>query len=209
MDMSKQKNGIIKWNRKIHLYCGLCLLFFIWLFGLSGVLLNHHWKFANSWEKRKETSYNKEIQISDEREKYPLAQEIIDKLNLNGNIYKLRFANDSSFLNISLAKPGTHYDIQASLNDGIILIKSTELDKWDMMRTLHKLRNPTKKEQNERYFTFLSSLWSISIDVVSIGLIITCLGGWYMWLQITGRRFYIGLVSLAVGFILCVCFLLF
>jgi hypothetical protein len=209
MGVTKRKNVVIKWNRKIHIYLGLFLLLFIWLFGISGVLLNHHWEIANSWERREEFNFDKSIQISEEREKYPLAHEIMNELDLKGSIYNLRFSSDSSSLNFVVAKPGTRYEIQAQLNDGKIQIKGTRLDSWDMMRTLHKLRNPTLKEQSKRYPSALASIWSVSIDFVSAGVIVICLGGWYMWLQVSGRRFYLGLLSITAGLAMCIYFLLF
>jgi hypothetical protein len=209
MDMTKRKKILIKWNRNIHIYLGLFMLLFIWLFGISGLLLNHHWEFASSWEKRKVISYEKMIAISSESEKHPLAQEIMDKLDLNGSIVNLRYSTDSVFLNFIVAKPGTRYDIQAGLNDGKILIQETKLDQWEVLRSLHKLRNPTQKEQGERYQPILAFIWSFSMDIVSVSLIVICLGGWYMWLQISGKRFYLGLVSIAGGFIFCIYFLFF
>lgn len=50
------------WNRKIHYYLGLYLLFFIWLFAFSGLLLNNSgWKFFEFWEKRKESALERAI----------------------------------------------------------------------------------------------------------------------------------------------------
>ncbi len=135
MDSTKQKNGLIKWNQKIHIYLGLFLLFFIWLFGFSGLLLNHHWEFAKSWEKRKETSYEKTIQISKDRDGYTLVHEIMNGLNLNGSIHNPKFSGDSTLFNFIISKPGTRYDVQAYLNDGEILVKETKLDKWEVMRS--------------------------------------------------------------------------
>lgn len=209
MDINKHNKSLIKWNRKIHIYLGLFLLLFIWLFGISGLLLNHHWEFANSWETRKVISYDKMIEISKEREKHTLVHEIMDKLNLKGSIVNLRYSTDSVYLNFIASKPGKRYDIQAGLNDGGILIKETKFDQWEILRSLHKLRNPTQKEQGEWYQSILAFIWSISIDIVSVGLIVICLGGWYMLLQIPRNRFYLGLVSIAGGFILCIYFLFF
>jgi len=209
MEIAKQKKGWGKWNQKIHIYLGLYLLFFIWLFGLSGVLLNHHWEFANSWENRKEISFNKSIEISSEREQNALAHEIMSKLNLNGSIDNLSFTNDSIFLSFNLSKPGTRYSIQANLNDGNIIIAETKLDSWGIMRALHTLRNPTLKEQNNRHQAIIASIWSISMDIVSVGLIVICFGGWYMWLQGPRRKRILGLVSITGGFILCIYLLLF
>jgi len=63
MDITKQKESLTKWNRKIHIYLGLYFIFFTWLFGFSGLLLNHHWEFANFWENREEIKYHKTIVI--------------------------------------------------------------------------------------------------------------------------------------------------
>ena len=50
--------GFERWNRKLHFYAGLFLLFFMWLFAFSGLVLNHPtWSFAESWTNRKETNY--------------------------------------------------------------------------------------------------------------------------------------------------------
>ena len=209
MDITKEKKRLIKWNSKIHTYFGLFLLLFIWLLGVSGLLLNHQWDFAKSWEKREVINYYKTIEISEVRDKQKLVIEIMDKLNLNGSIVNLRYSSDSLFLNFIATKPGLRYDIQAGLTDGNILIKETKLDQWQILRSLHKLRNSTQKEQGETYHPIMASIWSLSLDIVSVGLIVICLGGWYMLLQIQGKRFYLGLVSLSGGVMLGIYFLLF
>ena len=163
MDGTQQKNGLLKWNVRIHIYIGLYLLFFIWLFGFSGLLLNHHWEFANFWEERKEISYNKTVRISEERDQYILVHDIAKKLHLNGSISNLKFSNDSILLHFIISKPGTRYDIQASLDDGNIIIKEMRFNKWGIMRALHTLRNPTTNEQGDKYQAVMASIWSISI----------------------------------------------
>jgi hypothetical protein len=203
------KKSLIKWNRKIHIYLGLFLILFIWLFGISGLLLNHHWEFANSWEKRKVNSYDKTIEISKEREKYMLVHEIMSKISLDGSVVNLRYSTDSLYLNFIATKPGMRYDIKANLNDGKILIEETEYDQWQILRSLHKLRNPTQKEQKERHQSTMAFIWTLSLDIVAVSLIIICLGGWYLLTQIPRKRFYLGLISLSGGFILCIYFLFF
>jgi hypothetical protein len=208
MDMTKKKKGLLKWNLKIHIYIGLFLLFFIWLFGFSGLLLNHHWEFANFWEQRKEISYNKTIQIGDERGQFALVNDIKHKLNLNGSISNPSFSNDSILLNFIVSKPGTRYDIKANLDDGDILISEMKFNKWGILRALHTLRNPTKKEEGVNYQSIMASIWSISTDIISLSLVVLCLGGWILLLQVSGKRFYPGLISLVGGITLCILFLL-
>ena len=51
-----------RWNRKLHFYAGLFLLFFMWLFAISGLLLNHPtWSFAESWTKRTDANSERAI----------------------------------------------------------------------------------------------------------------------------------------------------
>ncbi len=209
MKSTRLKKNLTKWNRKIHIYLGLFLLLFIWLFGLSGMLLNNHWDFANSWQKKEVTSYDKIIEISKERNKHILAGEIMDKLNMGGSIYNLKYSSDSGSLGFVASKPGMRYEVQAGLVDGKIAIKETKLDEWEVIRSMHKLRNPTRNEEGERYQPVWAFIWSISMDIVSIGLIIICLGGWYLWLEAGRKRIYLGLISITGGFVLCAYLLFF
>ncbi len=53
-------------NRKLHYYAGLFLLFFLWLFAVTGLVLNHPtWNFAESWSKRTETNSERAITALD------------------------------------------------------------------------------------------------------------------------------------------------
>ncbi len=209
MDFLRLNGALIKWSRKIHIYIGLCLLLFIMLFGFSGLLLNHHWEFAKFWENRKEIKYDKTIQLSNERERWALAEEIVKKLHLHGTIINPGFSDDSLLLNFIVAKPGTRYDLQAHLHEGKMMITEAKFNSWGTMRNLHAIRNPGPKEQGEQHPSKLASVWSISIDIVAAGLIILCLLGWYLWLQAGRKRFFLGLISLAAGFSICIYYLLF
>ena len=68
-------------NKKLHIYLGLFLVFFIWLFSLSGLILNHgNWKFASFWEERLENKIDFKIHTS--------VLEGSDLENAHGNIAK-------------------------------------------------------------------------------------------------------------------------
>src|ERR1035441_6942576 len=59
---SPQRAALDRWNRKLHYYAGLSLLFFMWLFAFSGLLLNHPtWSFVESWNNRKARKSEREI----------------------------------------------------------------------------------------------------------------------------------------------------
>src|SRR5262249_197490 len=47
-----------RWNRKLHFYCGLFFIFFLWLFAFTGLFLNPpNWTFHESWLNRHETKF--------------------------------------------------------------------------------------------------------------------------------------------------------
>ena len=72
---SRLQAGFERWNRKLHFYAGLFLLFFLWLFAFSGLLLNHSkWSSAQFWKTRKETNYEREIAAPGPQVKGDLAQ---------------------------------------------------------------------------------------------------------------------------------------
>lgn len=67
--------GLARWNRKLHFYAGLLLLFFLWLFTFTGLLLNHpSWSFAESWNNRRETNFERRITAPGPEVKGDLAQ---------------------------------------------------------------------------------------------------------------------------------------
>src|SRR5512140_814380 len=81
--------GFARWNRKLHFYAGLFLLFFLWLYAFSGLLLNHpSWSFAESWNNRQETNYVREITALGPEVKGDLGQarEILRQLGIEGEI---------------------------------------------------------------------------------------------------------------------------
>src|SRR3982751_981296 len=81
--------GFERWNRKLHFYSGLFLMFFLWLFAFTGLLLNHpKWTFHEHWKNRKETNYERPIKAPGPEARGDLAQaqEIMRQLGITGDI---------------------------------------------------------------------------------------------------------------------------
>src|SRR5947207_11006069 len=81
--------GFERWNRKLHFYAGLFLLFFMWLFAFSGLVLNHpSWSYAESWKNRKERNYERDISTPGSAVKGDLeqARAILKPLGIEGEI---------------------------------------------------------------------------------------------------------------------------
>src|SRR5678809_816549 len=78
-----------RWNRKLHFYSGLFLIFFLWLFAFSGLLLNNPaWAFHEHWTNRKETNYERTIAAPGPEALGDLAQahDIMSQLGIDGEI---------------------------------------------------------------------------------------------------------------------------
>src|SRR5690349_22837074 len=89
-----------RWNRKLHFYSGLFLLFFVWLFAFTGLILNHpNWSFAESWKNRKERNYEKEMIVPGPEIKGDLGQarEIMRQLGIEGDILWTTTRTDAKF----------------------------------------------------------------------------------------------------------------
>ena len=84
---SRLRVRLERWNRKLHYYAGLFLLFFMWLFAVTGLVLNHPtWSFAESWTKRTETNSERTITALGPELRGDLAQarEIMRQLGIEG-----------------------------------------------------------------------------------------------------------------------------
>ena len=110
--------GFERWNRKLHFYAGLFLLFFVWLFAFSGLLLNHPtWSFAESWNNRKERNYEREVIVPGPEVKGDLGQarEILRQLGIEGEILWTTTRSDANLFEFQVRRPGHFFFIKADL----------------------------------------------------------------------------------------------
>ena len=73
------------WNRKFHYYLGLYFLFFLWLFSLTGLMLNHQSWFRDLYA-RHETQYDPDIETPAGETQLSQTLDVMRQLNLKGEI---------------------------------------------------------------------------------------------------------------------------
>src|SRR5258705_12174984 len=96
-------------NRRLHIHLGLILLLFIWLFSLSGLILNHgNWKFASFWDQRRESKIDFTAPLSTFNESDPKAG-IMQFLNISGEVQEQK--RTSHELEFRVQSPGTVRDV--------------------------------------------------------------------------------------------------
>src|SRR2546425_7484913 len=119
------------WNRKLHYYLGLYLLFFVWLFALSGLLLNHSsWKFAEFWSNRKETSYERQITAPVPGSDLVQANDLMRQLDLTGEVEWTATRNGDGRLDFRVTRPGHVFEINTDLEQKRATVKRTDLNAW-------------------------------------------------------------------------------
>ena len=79
-----------RWNKKIHIYLGLYMLLFLWLFSISGLLINHHNWFQGKSEKP--------IQLPQGADDQAKAEDLRAQLGLSGEILRPRTNQRGHFI---------------------------------------------------------------------------------------------------------------
>ena len=197
--------GFARWNRKLHYYSGLFLLFFLWLFALSGLLLNHPtWGFAESWNNRKETNYDSEISALGPEVKGDLGQarEIMRQLGIEGEILWTTTRTDTSPFEFQVRRPGHFYFLKANLEQNRVAVRQADVNLWGVIKVLHTFTGVQMDDPRNSRDWWLTSVWALSMDAVATGVIFLILSSLYMWFELPQKRL-LGIVVLGLGSLSC------
>ena len=187
------------WNRKLHYYLGLYLLFFVWLFAFSGLLLNHSsWKFAEFWSNRKEMRYERAIATPSPGSDLAQANDLMRQLKLDGEVEWTTTRNDNSRLDFRVTRPGHIFEIKTDLEQKRAIVQRTDLNAWGVVRLLHTFTGVRMNDSNNRRDWILTSVWAFAMDAVAAGLILMVLSSLYMWLELPEKR-RVGAIILSLG----------
>ena len=198
-------SGFERWNRKLHFYSGLFLIFFLWLFAFSGLLLNHpKWTFHEHWKNRNETNYERPIKppAPDATGDLAQAQDIMKQLGIKGDILWTTTRIDPGLLEFQVRRPGYFFFIKANWTQGSATVRQADVNLWGVMKVLHAFTgNVADDPRNSRDWA-LTYVWAYSMDVVAVGLIFMVLSSLYMWLQLPPKRLP-GAIVLGLGSLVC------
>ena len=202
---SQLRAGFERWNRKFHFYAGLFLLFFMWLFAFSGLLLNHPtWTFPESWNNRKETNYVREITPLGPEVKGDLGQarEIMRQLEIEGEILWTTTRTDPNQFDFQVRRPGHFFFFKADLGQKRVTVRQAEVNQWGVIKVLHVFSGASIDDPRQSRDWALTTLWAFSMDAVAAGLIFMVLSSLYMWWELPQKRLA-GAVVLGVGSLVC------
>ncbi len=185
-------------SRKLHIHLGLLLLIFIWLFSLTGLILNHgNWKFASFWEEREESIIN--FTVPDSVLKNPSPQARAMKfLKISGEVQLQQ--KTSEILEFRVQSPGIVNDIHIDLANGSGTKKVLKYNMWGKLRTLHTFNGMNKENPSQSPNWVITNIWRFAMDAIAIGLIIICVSSWMMWYKVR-KEYKMGYVILISSFI--------
>ena len=196
---------ITHWNRRLHFYAGLFLLFFLWLFAASGLLLNHpSWNFAESWNNRQETNYIRAITVPGPEVRGDLGQAraILQQLEIEGEILWTTTRTDANPFEFQVRRPGHFFFIKADLAQQRVTVRQAEVNRWGIMKVLHSFTGASLEDPRQSRDWALTTVWAFSMDAVAAGLIFMVLSSLYMWFELPQKRLA-GAVALGLGSLIC------
>lgn len=187
------------WNRKLHIHIGLFLLLFIWLFSLSGLLLNHSgWNFASFWEQRKQNETVTQMAFPSQLDSAALLHSVIDKLRISGEVTNVKYSADA--LDFRVTSPGKGKEVHVDRAKNTVTRKEYELNIWGKIRTLHTFNGVDKSNIKKEANWIVTSVWKFAMDAIAILLIFMCVSSWVMWYKIR-RDYKWGAFILMAGFL--------
>lgn len=200
-------DSFLVWNRRVHFYLGLYLLFFTWLFAFTGLLLNHpRWQFAQFWPNRIQNTTEHTFESVAGAADLDRARDVMRQLGITGEIHWPAMQPLSGPFTFQVNRPGLNLEVKADLRAGRATVHSTQLNTWGVMHVLHTFTGvPAGDSRNRRDWT-LTTLWALSMDAVAAGLIVMVLGSYIMWFRLRAKRLG-GIVALALGFLSCGAFI--
>ena len=191
------------WNRKIHFYIGSFLLFFLWLFALTGLLLNHSdWTFAEFWPNRRQTDVAGVIQTPPSGSDLSQARDIMKQLGIAGEIEWTTTRSGPEVFEFQVTRPGHSYRIKADLVQSRVTLHRDDLNVWGVMHVLHTFTGVRLADPNNKRDWTLTSVWAFSMDAVAAGLIVMVFSSYYMWYVLISKR-VLGLLALGLGIASC------
>ncbi len=194
-------NNILNTIRRLHIHLGLFLIMFIWLFFVSGLILNHgSWKFARFYENRKEN--NKVFVISNAlfRDDNEMIRLIEAKLKIVGEVSQFK-KDTAGFVNFSISSPGLINNISINSQTGYGTLKVTQYNFWGKLRTLHTFNGMDKNNPIIKPNWIITKLWRIMMDITAVILIILSLGSWVMWFNVR-REYKLGYFFIIAGLVI-------
>jgi hypothetical protein len=195
-----------RWNARLHYYLGLYFLFFIWLFALTGLLLNHGmWGFAELQRSRETSKSAQRVAVPKTGTPLGDARELMRQLEIVGEVQWSATPGDANRFDFRVVRPGLQTDVKVDLGQAMATIERTTTSTWAIARNLHVFTGVRMNDPRNDRDWILTKAWAYSMDAVAAGLLLMVASGVWIWLQ-AGTRKWPGLIALGAGVLICAWF---
>ena len=203
--MARKLSRVVSaWNTKLHIYLGLFFLLFLWLFSITGFLLNHPQWFGAVPERSKEEHTVKVPTGLDDEAK---ARDLMRQLGLSGEYLQSPRPKDGHFL-FRVVRPSRRYFVDVDLETQRAAV-TTATPKWaGQLGDLHTSNGVRAiyRESEPRRDWVMTRIWVFAMDALCVGLILIVISSLYMWAQLRKKRIP-GLIALGLGASCCAFFI--
>ncbi len=177
------------WTRKLHIYAGLLLLSFTWLFALSGLVLNHsQWKVARFWPERKQVHFERRVQLSSSASQDQQAQSVMRQLGIFGEVAWPAGKQKPGRLGFQITRPGRIATVSIDTGTGAATVDTISVNAWGILNMLHSFTGVRGSDGVNARDWALTRAWSFCMDAVCVGLIFMALSGCWIWARSYSSR---------------------
>ena len=199
-----------RWNRKAHYYLGLFFLFFLWLFSLTGLLLNHgQWAMAQAANQRKETRYEQTVQPPSGDTDLARARDMMRQLRLVGEMDLPTGPQVAGHFDFNVNRPRDASQVKVDLVQMRASVQHFDNGGWAVFRIFHTFSGSRFNTPESHRNWIVTSAWVVAMDALSAGLIVMVLGSYYMWFRFKRKSLRLGMILVAAGYLCCAMFLRF
>ncbi|MEY3608194.1 MAG: putative PepSY TM-like [Verrucomicrobiota bacterium] len=160
------------WNTKLHLYLGLYFLVFLWLFAVSGLLLNHAWRFAEFWPQRQQTSRAQRVTLAQGGGDLARAQDLMRQLDLAGEVEWTATRPTLQRFEFRVQRPGRTVEVRVDTEQQSATIQEIRVNGWGFFRSLHTFTGTRAHAPTAERDWWLTQLWSFAMDALAGGLLL-------------------------------------
>ncbi|MEW6749474.1 MAG: PepSY-associated TM helix domain-containing protein [Candidatus Latescibacterota bacterium] len=193
------------WNQRVHIWVGLACLWFLWLFALSGLLLNHpRWTLLPAWEQRRVETRTLPVQQVEPQGDLQTARALMGQLGLTGEVGSVSADPAADRFAFGVSRPGTFAEVSVDWARRQAEVKVTRIGAWGALVGLHTANGGGGGRHLRDWLP--TTLWVVAMDGLCVGLFVLVASSLLMWLQ-AGRLRRLEWAVLGAGVLCCAFFL--
>ena len=197
------RRAVKVWSTKLHIYLGLFFLLFLWLFSITGFLMNHPVWFAAMPDRVSEELTVEMPEDGDDRAK---SLALMDQLGLTGE-YLQSPQKEGHFL-FRVLRPSKRYFVDVDLTTRQAVVRTVTPKLAGRLADLHTTNGVRSiwREQEPTIDWGMTRIWALAMDALCVATILIVLSSLYMWVQLEKKRVP-GAIALLLGCAVCAFFI--